>query len=211
MPELAPVAVIKNINTAQGHTHTETIRWETTPVVRKPISAITCPLGAARITCPAHGIQNGWRVAISAVQGMKQINAANPNAIKDSEYYPATVIDADTIELNSLDISDYKPYTADGFVVFNTPVDLTGMTYRFKFFTKEGGALIASNLVTDAPNNILLITDDKALKTITATVTSTATTALAGKSGWHCIEAESADTPPVVTRLAFGSLKVSKE
>lgn len=206
------MAANKPIEVSSGHTYSFELRWETTPIVRAPISGITCPAGSAVIeTSTAHGLLTGWRTAIVNVQQPKQINAVDPNKIKDAEYYPVTVTSPTTLELNTLNIGDLKPYTSDGFLQYNTPVDLTGISLRFRFRTRKGGALLASNLAADAPLDLLSATVDPVTRKMTITVPSTATTALSGKSGWYDVEAVSSDTPPVVTPLVSGTFSVEKE
>ena len=197
---------------AKGHTYTTVLRWETQPIVRVPISAITCPLGAARIaTTTPHGMLDGWRGAIVNVQQPKEINAADPNNIRDSEYYAATVIDASTVEFNELNIADLKAYTADGFLQYNTPADLAGIAIRVRLYTKRGGTLLASNQDADGALNVINVAIDTAKKTITVTLPVEATDLLSGKSGWYDIEAISSDATPIITQLAAGSFTVAKE
>ena len=206
------MAVQKSIEVSAGHTYSFELRWETTPIVRVPISAITCPSGSAVVeTSTAHGLLTGWRTAIVNVQQPKQINAIDPNKVRDAEYYPVTVTSPTTLELNTLNIGDLKPYTTDGFLQYNTPVDLAGVSLRFRLRARKGGALLASNLAADAPLDLLSAAVDTVTRKLTLTIPSTASTALAGKSGWYDVEAVSADTPPVVTPLVSGTFTVEKE
>ena len=116
---------------SQGHSYTTVLRYESEPIVRIPISAITCPIGAARIaTTTPHGMLDGWRGTVVNVQQPKEINAEDPNNIRPSEYHNATVIDTSTVEFNDFNIADLKPYTTDGFLQYNTPADLTGVEIR---------------------------------------------------------------------------------
>lgn len=203
----------EDIKIGQGNTYTTVLRWETEPIVRVPITAITCPLGAARIsTAPTpHGILDGWRCAITSVQQPREINAADPNDIRDNEYHPATVIDTTTVELNGLNIADFKPYTTDGFIQYNTPASLTGIEIRVRLKTKKGGTLLASNQVADAPLNVIVTSIDTAKRAITLTFPVAATELLAGKTGWYEVDAVSSDSTPVVTQLVSGRFTVEKE
>ena len=202
----------QNILVTAGHTYSFDLRWETEPIVRVPIKGITCPNGSARIeTTVAHGVLDGWRCAIVNVQQPRQINAADPNKIKDEEYYPATVVSPTVVELNKLNIGDMKPYTSDGFLQFNTPVSLSGMTVRARLYARKGGPLLASSVTADAAANALTATVDTAKSVIKITFPSTTTKSLAGRTGWFCIEAVSSDLPPVVTQLGEGEVTVEKE
>lgn len=203
---------IQNITVSAGHTYSFELRWETEPIVRIPIKGITCPSGSARIeTMAAHGVLDGWRCAIVNVQQPKQINAADPNNIDDDEYYPATVVSSTIVELNKLNIGDMKPYTSDGFLQFNTPVSLSGITVRARMYSRKGGSLRASSVAEDAPLNTLVTAIDTVKNVIKVTFTSSATKQLAGKTGWYCVEAVSADSTPVVTPLGQGVITVEKE
>jgi hypothetical protein len=209
------MAALKDICVSQGHTYTTVLRWETNPVVRKAIAAITALTGVARINAVAHGMLDGWRCAVTAAKGMTELNAkdcSTADRIRASEYYAATVIDPDNIELNEVNAAGFKPHTpSTGFIQYNTPASLTGITGRIRLKTKKGGTVIASNLVVDAPNNILGLVIDATAHTITITFPSTATIALAGKTGWYDVEMVSSDTPPVVTPLVSGNFTVEKE
>lgn len=115
-----------------GETWGPTIRWGTGQLSAAPITAIakTTPV---RITATGHGVPNGWPVAIVGVQGMTQINAAHyPPSGNDWHY--AAVPDANTIELNDVSSANYSTYDEDGHVVFDTPKDLTGVTFDLSIY-----------------------------------------------------------------------------
>ena len=134
------------IKLTEGHSYTTVIRLETDPIVRKAITSITAPNGCALIHVPAHGVKDGWRVAVTNAKGMPKINAdidalANPE--NANQYHQATVVDADHIELNRLNIVDFGTHTANtGFIQYNTPAVLTGNTYRTRVRDKKGGKLL---------------------------------------------------------------------
>ena len=61
---------------SQGHSYTTVLRYESEPIVRIPISAITCPIGAARIaTTTPQGMIDRWRGTVANVAQPKEINA----------------------------------------------------------------------------------------------------------------------------------------
>lgn len=124
------MAFTEDIALVQGTTFTDVFRFESEPIVRKAISAISAPNGAARIVATGHGIPNGWRCAVTNVKGMTEINAADPNKIRDNEYTQATVIDANTVELNAVNAAGFKPYVSGGFLQYNTPEPLVGLKAR---------------------------------------------------------------------------------
>lgn len=185
----------------QGKTFGKTLRWETGPVVYKPITAIT-QAAPARITCPLHGLVNGWRVAVVSVKGMTQINGSTPPKTKD--YTKATVIDVNTIELNAVNAADFKPYTSGGYVQYNTPVDLSGYTARMAIKDRVGGTVLLS--LSTANNRIVL---DNTAKTIRLSIPATDTAAITWTKGVYDLEMVSAGGD--VSRLMSGSVSVIKE
>jgi hypothetical protein len=112
----------------QGSTFTQVLRWETPPVIYKPITAIS-QVAPVLITAPSHGIPKGWRVVVVSAKGMTQINAKNTPP-RNTDYNQATVVSADQISLNGINAADFSPYVSGGYLQFNTPTDLTAYTAR---------------------------------------------------------------------------------
>ena len=150
------------------------IRLEQSAWSYATISAVaqTAPL---RITAPAHGIPDGWRVAIMNVKAVGDFGAAN-NPPKDSELHVVTVIDADTIELNAINGAAFRAHTSGGQLAWRTPVDLNlYVGARMNVRDKVGGLLIA-NWTTDtgeleldtANTSAWLRLDDEATELLTA-------------------------------------------
>lgn len=201
-----PAATI-DLPIEQGKTFSYVLRWEAPPIVYKPITGIanTAP---ARITAAAHGVPDGWRVAVVSVKGMTQINAANTPP-KDSDYRQATVVDTNTVELNTVNAADYKAYASGGYLMFNTPVDLAGFTARMTIKDKVGGTVLASTEVAHAPKNIITVTVNNTTKKITIDISAAATAALTWTKGVYDLEMVSGSG--VVTALIAGAVSVSKE
>lgn len=197
------MAATKDIVIRQGHTYKTVLRWEAPPIVRVPIVAITCPTGAARLNAPAHGILNGWRCAVTNVKGMTEINVSDPNKIRDAEYRQATVIDADTIELNEVNAAGFRPYVSGGFLQYNTPVVLAGVAARVRLWTKQGGVLLASSEASDDPLDVLTLTIDAINRTLTIFFSVEATELLGGKAGWYDVEAVTGGTVSSVPSAAI--------
>jgi len=149
----------QNLTILQGKTFKDILRWETEPIVRKAIAGFDVSTGCPRLTVTGHGLPNGWRVAVYNVGQPKEINAAN-NPPLDDDYTPATVIDANTIELNRISAVDWKLYTSGGFVQWNTPHDLAGYTVRMKIKNRVGGTVLASTEAADAPLNVITMAVD---------------------------------------------------
>lgn len=198
----------QNLTILQGKTFKGILRWETEPIVRKAIAGFDVSTGCPRLTVTGHGLPNGWRVAVYNVGQPKEINAAN-NPPLDDDYTPATVLDANTIELNRISAVDWKPYTSGGFLQWNTPHDLASYTVRMKIKNRVGGTVLASTEAADAPLNVITMAVDNSAKTITRTIDADDTAAFAFKTGVYDVEAVSPSGE--VTLLFYGSVTISQE
>lgn len=198
------MAATKDLTIQQGRTFSLALRWESPPIIYRPITAIaqTAP---ARLTVPTHGVPDGWRVAITNVKGMTEINA-EANKLTSRDYHQATVIDANTIEINDINASGFKEYVSGGYVQFNTPTNLVGFTARMSIKNKVGGTELFSLTTTNGR-----ITIDAAARIIALNISADDTAAITWASGVYDLEMVSGDTPPVVTALLSGRVTVTKE
>ena len=201
-------AVKKDFEILIGSSWDYVIRWGTTPIVRKPITAIDWSLGAPRLSVSSHGLFEGWGVAVYGVKSPRQINAVN-NPPEGSDYHSATVIDTGTIELNDVTPVDengqeWPAYTSGGFIQYDTPVDLTGYTARMSIKDKIGGAVLHS-LTTE--NNGIDI--DPAAKTITLSIPAADTEDFTWSRGVYDLEMVS--PAGKVTRIISGRIALSRE
>ena len=198
------MAATKDLTIQQGRTFSLALRWESTPVVYRPITAIaqTAP---ARLTVPAHGVPDGWRVAITNVKGMTEINA-EANKLTSRDYHQATVLDANTVEINDINAAGFKAYTSGGYIQFDNPVDLTGFTARLTIKNRVGGSVLYT-LTTE--NGGIVI--DAAAKLVTLNISAVDTALMAFTTGVYDLEMVSGATPAVVTALLSGRVTVSKE
>ena len=201
-------AVKKDFEILIGSTWGYVIRWGTTPIVRKPITAIDFSMGAPRPSVAAHGLFDGWGVAVYGVKSPRQINAAN-NPPEGSDYHSATVIDTGTIELNDVTPVDengqeWPAYTSGGFIQYDTPVDLTGYTARMSIKDKIGGAVLHS-LTTENDG----ITIDTAAKTVLLSIPAATTEDFTWSRGVYDLEMVSATGK--VTRIISGRIVLSRE
>lgn len=191
----------QDIKIMQGSTYTQLVRWETTPIVYKAINSIS--QGApVSIGVTGHGIPNGWRAAIVSVKGMTDINATN-SPPKDRDFNQVTVVDANTIQINNINSSDFANYQSGGYLQYNTPVDLTGFTARMKIKDRVGGTVLA---ILVSPTDIAL---DVANKVITVTIAASATALFTWTTGVYDLELVSATG--VVTALLYGAVTVHQE
>lgn len=130
-----------NFKVYQGSTFSEVLRWESSKKIYKAITNIT-QAAPAVVTAPIHAIPEGWRVKITNVGGMTDINSTDT-------YNIATVIDTDNIEINSINSLGYKTYTSGGVIEYNEPVDLTGYTARMQLREKIDSTTIIHELTTE--------------------------------------------------------------
>lgn len=189
----------------KGKTWSEVIRWEQPTLVYKAITSISKVGGSAVIGVVGHGVPEGWRVAVVSVKGMVEINAANW-PLKDKDFHKATVLTADSIELNDINAADYKDYVSGGFVVYRAPVDLTGFAARMSIKDKVGGTLLES--LTSAGGEIDI---DTVNYKITRTLDAVTTAAFTWKKGVFDMEMVSPDGTPVVTLLDDGAVLIEQE
>jgi hypothetical protein len=133
---------------------------------------------------------------------MTQINASNP--VKEKEAVYATVVDADHVELNTVNSSLYSAYLSGGYLQFNTPHSLTGYTARMSIRDEVGGTSLLS-LTTE---NGGIVLDDVA-KTITLNISAAATAELTFETGTYDLEMVSAGG--VVTALLAGTVTLEFE
>ena len=202
------MAVSRDLVVQQGKTFTLVLRWETEPIVRKAITGVSFASGAPRITAVGHGAPDGWRCTLYGIKGPKQLNAEN-NPPRADGYHAATVLDANTVELNEINPYDeqgneWPAYVSGGFLQYNTPIDLTGYTARLAIKNKIGGTVLLS--LTTENNGIAL---DNIKKTITLTVEATATDDFTWTRGVYDLEMISA--AGVVTAPISGKVSVTKE
>jgi hypothetical protein len=186
----------------QGDTFDFPVHWETSTFEYIPIIGIT-QAAPAVVSATSHGVPDGWRVAIVSCKGMTQINAEN-SPPRDSDLIITKVLTSDTLELNSVNASEYKAWTSGGYVQYYIPQDLTDYIARMDIKDKVGGTVL---LALDTTNNRIVI--DNAAKTITLHIDATDTAAITWKTGTYDLELE--DAAGVVTNLMYGTVKIIRE
>ncbi|HEY6612764.1 MAG TPA: hypothetical protein VIZ86_16745 [Pseudomonas sp.] len=130
-------AEVIELTIERGKTFEWAFQYADDVLTYKAISAM--PSAApVRLTVAAHGIPDGWPVEVIGVKNPAELNtkADMPRLCR--------VIDADTIEFNTLYGADWRAYASGGHVVFNTPADLTGWTARAAVYDKVGGTKLLS-------------------------------------------------------------------
>lgn len=187
----------------QGKTFTRVVRWETNPLVYIPITAIA-QVAPVLITAPSHGVLDGWRVGIINVKGMLEINAKNIPP-RDTDLLPATFVSGSQISLNTISAADFTPYTSGGYVVYATPVDLTGYTARMTIKDRIGGIVLKA-LVMASGTGLAI---DRVLQTTTINITAIDTAAFTWLKGVYDLEMVSASG--IVTATLTGAIVVTDE
>jgi hypothetical protein len=186
-----------NFTIYQGSTFEEVIRWEDSILEYKTITGITKSAPVA-ITSTAHEIPEGWRVKITDVVGMKEINSA-------TNYLIATVQDVNTITINSINSVSYSTYTSGGIITFAKPVDLTGYTARMQIREKIDSATVIHELTTE--NSGIVINNTN--KTITLVIPSTTTANFTFTSAVYSLEM--IDSLGKVKTISTGGVSLKKE
>ena len=194
------MAASKNFVIERGKTFNQSLRWENAgKIVYKSISAVvnTAPM---RLTVPLHGVPDGWR---GAVTGHPSIDTEENN-VRDKDYHELSVIDANTIEINNINATSFKPYVSGGFLQYNEPIDLTGYTARMAVKNKVGGDVLLS--LTTVNGGIVV---DEAADKITLLISATDTAALTWSKGVYDLEMVSPGG--VVSALLTGTVTVKAE
>lgn len=185
----------------QGATYIKQFRWEAEPFVYKQISGIT---NAAPVVLhvPAHGLLIDQLFAVQNAGGMAEINTKDASSLKD--WYRATIVDPDHIEINKINSTGFKPFTTGGNILYRSVVDLTGYTARMLIRDRIGGNIL--HTMTTELGNIAI---DNANKFITLTFTDTETELFSWKKGVYDLEMVS--PAGIVTSILEGEVYVSKE
>ena len=192
-----------DLKITQGSTFTQVVRWEVEPYVTAAIESMTKASPVVITTQDAHGLVNGWNVAVVGARGMVELNAKfNPPRGRD--FRRATVIDSDTVAFNGISSALFRTYTTGGFLQWLTPKDLTDYTARLTIKDYVGGTALLE-LTTE--NGGIAI--DNAAKTITLTISAEDTEAIDWTSGVYDLEMIS-DTDEV-TAILTGRVSVSQE
>ena len=179
-----------------GETFHPVLRWGSGVYTAKAITAITKAAGAV-ITAATHLLPNGWPCACAGVQGMTQIN--------DPRYPPTgwkygTVVDANTVKLVDVNSSDFSAYTSGGFLVYDEPVNLTGMVVTMVIYSDPDFETVLVTLTSATPATLAL---DNTLKTITPFLQ---TAGLTWSTGYYLVKAT--DSGGVITELLRGVITI---
>jgi hypothetical protein len=195
-------AVEYDIDICMGVTWRYVAMWFTEPFIYKAITGVP-QLAPLRLTVTGHGLVDYQRVAISDVLGMRELNAPEePPDITD--FLNQTVVDANTIEINSINASSYHAYTGGGNIRAHTPVDITGYLARMDIKDKVGGTILFTLSTTNGR-----IVVDNATKQITLLITDDESALFTWRRGVYTLELESPSGE--VAALLTGRVTVIRE
>lgn len=196
-------ATLFNLDIPRGRTLDQVVRWESEPWIHAHIIAINNAVPVEITTQAAHGIPDGWNVAVVGAKGLISLNAiGNPPKAKD--FRKATLKNTVKIEFNGISTALDPVYQIGGFLQWYTPVSLAGCVGRMTIKDKVGGAVL---LEMTTVNNRIVLNDTN--KTIRLKLTATETAALAFNKGVYDLEIE--DAGGVVTAILTGSVNVLSE
>lgn len=188
-----------NYKIYQGSTFKEVYRWESQTKQYANITAIT-KAAPCVITAPGHTVPQGWRVRVTGVTGMKEINM-----VAEDSYYIATGVATNTVTLNQVNSSAYTAYTSGGVVEWNYPVDLTGYTAKMQIRETVDNPTVILEL-THLNGGIVI---DATSHTITLTMTSAQTAAFTFPTAVYSLELT--DTSGNVITFIQGNLTLVAE
>jgi hypothetical protein len=186
-----------NFKIYQGSTFSEVLRWETAVKSYSFIAAVTKSAPCTITTSTAHGLPNDWRVKITDVGGMTEINSSE-------EYRVATVLDSDSIELNAVNSTSYKAHTQGGVLEYNVPQSLVGVTGRMQIREKLTSTEVIAELTTE--NGKILVNNVD--KTITLLIDAVATSLYTFSTAVYSLELITGST---VIPFIYGNISLEKE
>lgn len=179
-----------------GETFVPTIRWGLATLLSFPITAIS-QAAPVVVTAVGHQVPSGWSVAVVSAKGMTQINATRYPP-QGADWHSATTLTANTVSINDINSADFSAYTSGGFLVYNTPVTLTGMTAVMTIRDAPDDGTVLMTLT-----EIAGITLDNSAKTI---VPKFATAGLTWTTGYYDLELT--DTSGTVVQLVNGVITI---
>lgn len=189
-----------NFKIYQGATFEQVLRWESETKVYVPITNITKSAPVNINVSDATKLPPiGWRVRVTNVSGMKEMNMSGDN------YELLTGVDGNTVTLNQINSLAYTTYTSGGVLEYNSPVSLAGYTARMQIKAKAKDATPLVTLTTE--NGGILL--DNTLKTITLNISASSTAGLDFTQAVYDLELVSGSG--VVKRFAEGSISLKQE
>lgn len=165
----------KDFTIRRGSTFRLVLRVEQPQAVYVPITAIgkTAPV---RLHAVGHGLTSGRRFLVTGAKGLTALNAKN-SPPRSTDYLRATVIDADTIEVNSVNALNMPAYTGGGAIQYNAPLNMTGYEIRMQARPSEASDVVVFAASTTDGKIVMAPDGLSALLTLPDTLTSGITAA----------------------------------
>lgn len=185
-----------NLKVVQGGTFSKVLRWESPEKVYKHIAGILKTAPVEISTVEAHGVPEGWRVKISNVLGMKELNTET--------YYPVSKVLPGSFQINDINALGFNTYTSGGVVEYNKPVSLENITGRMQIRSKVTSEEVILEL--NVSNGGIII--DNNLKTIIILITAEQTASLDFVTAVYSLELMDGN---VVIPFINGSISLTKE
>jgi hypothetical protein len=189
-----------NYKIYQGSTFDETLRWESETKQYMPISSITQAAPCVITTSGTHSVPLNWRVRVTGVNGMKDINT-----VADDAYYLVTSKTSNSVTLNQVNSAGYGAYTSGGILSWNTPIPLTGYSAQMQIRETLESTTVLAELST--ANNRIII--DPVNFTISIKLPATLTATFTFDSAVYSMELT--DNQNSVFPFLSGSVSLTKE
>jgi hypothetical protein len=187
----------KALKIIKGSTLSETFRYESPKKIYKTISNISNSAPMI-ITSVGHSLPLNWRVKVTNVVGMVEIN--------DTEnYLEGTAISPNTIEINSVNAVGFKAYISGGVLEYNQPINLTGVSAALQVRESIDSESVLLEL-TSFNGGIVI---DPTNSTITIYMSAAASSILSWDKGVYSLELTFMDG--TVLPLLEGNVTVLKE
>lgn len=139
----------------KGSTFRFVTRWEQPVIKYVPITGVSNAAPVV-VTAATHGMPDGWRFAISGVNGGGSALNSKHTPPRDRDYHKGKVLTANTIEINAKNGAAWPAYASGGVLQYNLPVDLAGVTAVLQVReTLESGTPLLMEL-TSADDEIII-------------------------------------------------------
>lgn len=182
-----------------GKTFDYAWRWAEPRLAYKTITAATRAAPCV-LTVPGHGLTDGWPFRIESVTVPLELNS--PKEDETACYIP-TVLDPDTLELESLNTLELKAFSGSGAIVYFKPADLTGLKGRINFLRSAGAEPVTTLTSDDGA-----ITVEVETATVGLFLGALVTKTLGIRQGFYEVEVFDPANPELVFLVAHGSVTV---
>lgn len=180
------------------------MRWEVLPFVYRPITQIANSAPVS-LTVASHGLLADQRFAIISAKGLTELNIS-AFVDKIDSWYKATIVDANTVEINTISSLDFKTHTAStGYIVYRTVPDLSVYSARLTVRDKVGGTLLYS--MSTSNSKIELDTVTRQIKLIFSADDTTSFTWSYGEFDLELVH----NTNSTVVHLGSGTIEIEPQ